>query len=157
MTRVVIIGGGPGGYEAALVGNQLGGEVTLIERDGLGGAAVLSDCVPSKTLIATAEVMVRVKNAHRLGLHIQADDVSDIVDVDLAEVNTRVLSLAQAQSNDIAAKLQRDGVRIVKGQGRLDGPNRVIATTEDGEETLEADIILVATGTTPRELPERAV
>lgn len=154
MTRVVIIGGGPGGYEAALVGNQLGGEVTLIERDGLGGAAVLSDCVPSKTLIATAEVMVRVKNAHRLGLHIQADDVSDIVDVNLAEVNTRVLSLAQAQSNDIAAKLQRDGVRIVKGQGRLDGPNRVIATTEDGEETLEADIILVATGTTPRELPD---
>lgn len=53
MTKVVIIGGGPGGYEAALVGNQLGGEVTLIERDGLGGAAVLSDCVPSKTLIAT--------------------------------------------------------------------------------------------------------
>ncbi|HHT11606.1 MAG TPA: NAD(P)H-quinone dehydrogenase [Propionibacterium sp.] len=154
MTKVVIIGGGPGGYEAALVGNQLGGEVTLIERDGLGGAAVLSDCVPSKTLIATAEVMVRVKNAHQLGLHIQAGDVTDVVSVNLAEVNERVLALAQAQSDDIAAKLQRDGVRIVKGQARLDGPNRVIATTEGGEEAFDADIILLATGTTPRELPD---
>ena len=154
MTKVVIIGGGPGGYEAALVGNQLGGEVTLIERDGLGGAAVLSDCVPSKTLIATAEVMVRVKNAHQLGLHIQAGDVTDVVSVNLAEVNERVLALAQAQSDDIAAKLQRDGVRIVKGQARLDGPNRVIATTEGWEEAFDADIILLATGTTPRELPD---
>jgi dihydrolipoamide dehydrogenase len=56
VTSVAIIGGGPGGYEAALVASQLGGEVTLIDRDGLGGAAVLTDCVPSKTLIATAEV-----------------------------------------------------------------------------------------------------
>ena len=73
MTKVVIIGGGPGGYEAALVGSQLGGDVTLIERDGLGGAAVLSDCVPSKTLIATAEVMVRIENARHLGLHIEGE------------------------------------------------------------------------------------
>ncbi|MBB1484531.1 NAD(P)H-quinone dehydrogenase [Tessaracoccus sp. MC1865] len=154
MTKVVIIGGGPGGYEAALVGNQLGGEVTLIERDGLGGAAVLSDCVPSKTLIATAEVMVRIKNANQLGLHIQAENVREVVKVDLAEVNERVLALAKAQSDDIAAKLRRDGVQLVTGQARLDGANRVVATTEAGEETFEADIVLVATGTTPRELPD---
>ncbi|MCG6567031.1 NAD(P)H-quinone dehydrogenase [Tessaracoccus sp. ZS01] len=154
MTKVVIIGGGPGGYEAALVGNQLGGEVTLIERDGLGGAAVLSDCVPSKTLIATAEVMVRIKNANQLGLHIQAGNLREVVKVDLAEVNERVLALAQAQSDDIAAKLRRDGVQLVTGQARLDGANRVVATTEAGEETFEADIVLVATGTTPRELPD---
>nr|WP_255698123.1 NAD(P)H-quinone dehydrogenase [Tessaracoccus sp. ZS01] len=154
VTKVVIIGGGPGGYEAALVGNQLGGEVTLIERDGLGGAAVLSDCVPSKTLIATAEVMVRIKNANQLGLHIQAGNLREVVKVDLAEVNERVLALAQAQSDDIAAKLRRDGVQLVTGQARLDGANRVVATTEAGEETFEADIVLVATGTTPRELPD---
>ena len=99
VTKVVIIGGGPGGYEAALVGNQLGGEVTLIERDGMGGAAVLSDCVPSKTLIATAEVMVRIETADALGLHVKADDVSDVVDVDMAEVNQRVLD--QAARNDL--------------------------------------------------------
>ena len=55
MTRIVIIGGGPAGYEAALVAAQLGAQVTVIERDGIGGASVLTDCVPSKTLIAAAE------------------------------------------------------------------------------------------------------
>ncbi|WP_297107297.1 NAD(P)H-quinone dehydrogenase [Tessaracoccus sp.] len=153
MTKVVIIGGGPGGYEAALVANQLGGEVTLVERDGLGGAAVLSDCVPSKTLIATAEVMVRIENARQLGLHIAAADVTDVVRVDLGEVNERVLELAQAQSRDIERRLRTDGVDIVRGNARLDGAHRVLVTTDAGEQALDADILLIATGTTPRELP----
>src|SRR5690606_18388312 len=63
MMRVVIIGGGPGGYEAALVAAQLGADVSLVERDGLGGSTVLTDCVPSKTLIATAEVITQVREA----------------------------------------------------------------------------------------------
>ncbi len=154
VTKVVIIGGGPGGYEAALVANQLGGEVTLIERDGLGGAAVLTDCVPSKTLVATAEVMVRIENARQLGLHISSPDLSDVVRVDLGEVNERVLHLARAQSADIAQRLRQDGVHIVSGTARLDGPHRVIAETEAGEETYAADVVLVATGTTPRELAD---
>ncbi|MHA6511200.1 NAD(P)H-quinone dehydrogenase [Tessaracoccus sp. Z1128] len=154
MTKVVIIGGGPGGYEAALVGNQLGGEVTLIERDGLGGAAVLSDCVPSKTLIATAEIMVRIESARQLGLHIAAPDVKDIVRVDLGEVNERVLKLARAQSADIAQRLRQDGVHLVSGTARLDGPTRVVASTESGEQVFDADVVLMATGTTPRELPD---
>ncbi len=154
VTKVVIIGGGPGGYEAALVGNQLGGEVTLIERDGLGGAAVLTDCVPSKTLIATAEVMVRIESARKLGLHIAADDLTDVVRVDLGEVNQRVLELAQAQSNDIYQRLRHDGVNIIPGTARLDGPSRVVVQTAVGEESLDADIVLVATGTMPRELPD---
>ncbi|MBK7821653.1 MAG: NAD(P)H-quinone dehydrogenase [Tessaracoccus sp.] len=153
VTKVVIIGGGPGGYEAALVANQLGGEVTLVERDGLGGAAVLSDCVPSKTLIATAEVMVRIENARQLGLHIAAADVTDVVRVDLGEVNERVLELAQAQSRDIERRLRTDGVDIVRGNARLDGAHRVLVTTDAGEQALDADILLIATGTTPRELP----
>ena len=57
---IAIIGGGPGGYEAALVAAQLGAEVTVIERDGLGGACVLTDCVPSKTLIATSTMMAAI-------------------------------------------------------------------------------------------------
>lgn len=154
VTKVVIIGGGPGGYEAALVATQLGGDVTLIERDGLGGAAVLTDCVPSKTLIATAEVMVRIENARQLGLHLPGDAVTDVVRVDLAEVNQRVLDLALAQSGDIRQRLLQEGVAIVIGQARLDGANAVVADTEHGQERFEADIVLVATGTTPRELPD---
>lgn len=155
MTDVVIIGGGPGGYEAALVGSQLGGQVTLIERRGLGGSAVLTDVVPSKTLIATAEVMTTLRGAEELGLRLgdRTRHLADAFSVDLAAVNDRVLRLASAQSSDISQRLAAENVRLIDGTGRLDGTESVIAVTGDGEERLNADIIMVATGTTPRELP----
>ena len=110
VTDVVIIGGGPGGYEAALVAGQLRGSVTLIERRGLGGSAVLTDVVPSKTLIATAEVMTTLRGAHELGLRLDGtDDLADAFSVDLAAVNDRVLRLAAAQSADIGARLRAEG------------------------------------------------
>ncbi|HSN43877.1 MAG TPA: NAD(P)H-quinone dehydrogenase [Propionibacteriaceae bacterium] len=157
MTRVVILGGGPGGYEAALVGKQLGGDVTLVERDGLGGAAVLTDCVPSKTLIATAEVMTAIQNSAMLGLKIwetgDDDTVASSVHVDLKAVNQRVLRLANAQSADITSKLIGEGIRVINGTGRLLSTERVLASSlNGGDEELAADIILIATGTTPREL-----
>ncbi len=157
MTRVVIIGGGPGGYEAALVGSQLGGDVTLIDTDGLGGSAVLTDCVPSKTLIATAEVMSEVKGSTELGLRFGKNGEASVdthVGVDLAMVNQRVKRLAQAQSADIVDRVQREGVRLLIGRGRLDGADRVIAETAEGEQTLPADVVLISTGAHPRVLPE---
>jgi pyruvate/2-oxoglutarate dehydrogenase complex dihydrolipoamide dehydrogenase (E3) component len=156
VTRVVIVGGGPGGYEAALVGSQLGGEVTLIEDDALGGSAVLTDCVPSKTLIATAEVMTDVRQSADLGLRFGSQDHGDMrgVRVDLAAVNQRVLDLAQQQSCDITERVKRENVNLVLGRGRLDGPDRVVAETASGEQSFPADMILIATGARPRELPE---
>ena len=156
VTRVVIIGGGPGGYEAALVGSQLGGEVTLIEDDALGGSAVLTDCVPSKTLIATAEVMTDVRESADLGLRFGSEDHGEIrgVHVDLAAVNLRVLDLAKQQSCDITERVKRENVNLVFGRGRLAGPDRVIAETANGEQSFTADMILIATGARPRELPE---
>jgi NAD(P)H dehydrogenase (quinone) len=157
MTRVVIIGGGPGGYEAALVGSQLGGEVTLIENDGLGGSAVLTDCVPSKTLIATAEVMTDVRQSADLGLRFGLHDQAEVnggVRVDLAAVNRRVVDLAERQSCDITERVRRENVNLVIGNARLDGQDQVIAETADGELSFPADMILVATGAHPRELPE---
>ena len=153
MTHVAIIGGGPGGYEAALVARQLGADVSVVDTDGIGGSAVLTDCVPSKTLIATAEVMAIGERAPELGLTFPAGAGGGVT-VDLAKLNERVVGLARAQSDDIEGRLVRDGVRVVRAQGRLDGPQRVVATSADGsEEVLEADTVLVATGASPRTLP----
>ena len=153
MTHVAIIGGGPGGYEAALVARQLGADVTVVDSDGIGGSAVLTDCVPSKTLIATAEIMAIGDAAPELGITFPAGDGAGIA-VDLAKLNERVVGLAKAQSSDIEGRLVRDGVRVVRAEGRLDGPERVVATSADGrQEVLEADTVLVATGASPRSLP----
>ena len=128
--------------------------MTLVERDGPGGAAVLTDCVPSKALIASAEVMSTMERAGSLGLHFPGNDATNVVEVNLAELNHRVRCLAAAQSQDIAGRLTHEGVTLLHGTARLDGPGTLIVQQGDTEQSLEADIVLIATGTTPRELPD---
>ena len=154
--RVVIVGGGPGGYEAGLVAAQLGAEVTLVDSDGVGGSAVLTDCVPSKTLIATAELMTDAEGAGELDVELADTEAS--VRVDLARVNARVKQLARDQSQDIADRLEKEGVRVVRGRGRLEGPDTVVVDSGDGPgdggERFRADAVLLATGASPRTTPE---
>jgi len=153
VTHVAIVGGGPGGYEAALVAAQLGAEVTLVDRDGLGGSAVLTDCVPSKTLIATADITAWAQESGELGVRLGGQaSMASSVGVDLGVVNARVKELAASQSSDITRRLRDEGVRVIHGAGRLDGPEHVVAVTPDGEERLFADAVLIATGAHPRVL-----
>ncbi|MFM2438471.1 MAG: hypothetical protein RLZ55_1290 [Actinomycetota bacterium] len=157
MSRVVIIGGGPGGYEAALVAAQLGAEVTLIEDVGMGGSAVLSDCVPSKALVAVADAARATYESADLGVLVAGRTLDrSQVSLELGAVNARVVALARAQSDDIRARLERDGVRLVDGRGVMVGPPRVLAITATGEQLFDADVVLVATGARPRVLPEAA-
>ncbi len=152
MTKVVIIGGGPGGYEAALVAAQLDADVTVVERDGIGGACVLTDCVPSKTLIATSTRTTYVREADHLGIHIHdGHDGHDktSVNVDSDQVNSRIKRLARAQSEDTRARLIKEGVKVISGEARLVDP-RIVAV---GDQRLRADVVLIATGAHPRELP----
>ena len=152
--RIAILGGGPGGYEAALVASQLGAEVVVVDRDGLGGACVLADCVPSKTLIATSESMTTFACSDPLGVRLRSGRrPEDEVYVELAVINARVKALALAQSLDIARRLAREGVEVVRGSGRLVAPDRLVVRTEDGEDGYGADVVLIATGGSPRELP----
>jgi dihydrolipoamide dehydrogenase len=147
-TSVVVLGGGPGGYEAALVAARLGASVTVVDRDGLGGACVLTDCVPSKALISTAGFVTNRATGGDLGVGL-ADAT-----VDLAAANRRILDLAEAQSSDIATRLTGDGVRIVRGTGTLLGAGAVRAMGLDGTaEDLDAEVVLLATGSTPRTMP----
>jgi pyruvate/2-oxoglutarate dehydrogenase complex dihydrolipoamide dehydrogenase (E3) component len=152
--RVVVLGGGPGGYEAALVAAQLGADVTVVDRDGLGGACVLTDCVPSKALIATADARTRYVEQAGTG------SGSGAAPPDLAEINAQITALAHLQSEDVAARLAKDGVTVVQGTGRLvgesepDAPLTVEVEARDdatGERPrLAADFVLVATGSSPR-------
>jgi pyruvate/2-oxoglutarate dehydrogenase complex dihydrolipoamide dehydrogenase (E3) component len=161
--RVAIIGGGPGGYEAALTGAQLGAEVTLIERVGVGGSAVLTDVVPSKTLIATAEATTNIGEAADLGVQFFARSdsgrpVRPEVTVNFTAVNARLLRLARQQSEDMKAQLVKSGVRIIQGEGRLEGPQRVIVSTAKGSkgtdfDEIDADTIVLSVGASPRVLP----
>ncbi|HEX3707262.1 MAG TPA: NAD(P)H-quinone dehydrogenase [Mycobacteriales bacterium] len=154
MTRIVILGGGPGGYEAALVAVQLGAEVVLVERDGVGGACVLADCVPSKTLIATSESIAALEAGEALGIRsVAGGTATDHVEVDAQTVYSRVKALAAAQSADITRRVSGEGVRVLRGTGRFVGPGRIAVTTSDGDEEIAADVVLIATGASPRVLP----
>ena len=151
--HIVIIGGGPGGYEAAVAGIQLGAQVTLIERNGVGGSAVLTDVVPSKALIATADAANSVREASSLGIRFKAEGklVDPKVDLDLGAINQRLLSIAKDQSTEMTHQLTSLGVRLIHGSGKLDGNHHVIVTHNDGrEEKLEAKTIIVAVGAHPR-------
>ncbi len=152
--RVVVLGGGPGGYESALTAAQLGAKVTIVDSDGLGGSAVLTDCVPSKALIATSDFMGRFAVAADLGVGFGAESHPAIAD--LAAVNTRIMRLARAQSHDIVARMAREGVRVLRGVGKLLGPQQVSVTAMDARPgaatVLDADVVLLATGARPRTL-----
>lgn len=156
MSRIVIIGGGPAGYEAALVAAQLAADVTVVEADGAGGACVLSDCVPSKTFIASSQLVTGYRDTEEFGIY---SDGLEAVTVDAPAVHARVKRLALAQSADIHAKLVKAGVTFVAGSARLGedtlGHNhRVIVTPADGAEyRIDATTVLIATGATPRQLP----
>ncbi|MGV8881055.1 MAG: NAD(P)H-quinone dehydrogenase [Rhodoglobus sp.] len=156
--RIAVLGGGPGGYEAALAGAQLGAEVTLVERAGVGGSAVLTDVVPSKSLIATAEATNGIGEAADLGVQFFSRSesgraVRPEVAVNLAAVNARLMRLARQQSEDMKSQLIKAGVRIISGEGRLDGPQRLVVSTgkvgTDFDE-VDADTIVVSVGARPR-------
>src|SRR6476469_2147835 len=156
VTRIVIMGGGPAGYEAALVAAQHGADVTIVERDGLGGACVLYDCVPSKKFIASAGARANFHNADELGIRVEDEQLQ----VDLPAVHSRVRGLALAQSADVRNRVQREGVRIIHGVARFCdtrpglAAHSIRALAHDGtEEVLEADVVLISTGATPRVLP----
>jgi dihydrolipoamide dehydrogenase len=157
----VIIGGGPGGYEAALVAAQLGVDVTVIEEEGLGGSCVLTDCVPSKTLIATSSLMAAMEGTRDLGIRFDHDvpdagtasgpgpvSVSHAL-ADAPRVYSRIKRLAQAQSADVGMRLAREGVHVINGRAKLLGPG-VVAV---GDEVITADTVLIAVGAHPRDLP----
>jgi dihydrolipoamide dehydrogenase len=146
--RFVIIGGGPAGNTAATVAASLGAEVTMIERDVIGGAAHLWDCIPSKAMIATGGELTELTRATAMGLKASGE-------LDVAALRERVARIEEQICQSITGLLESQNVRLVRGTGRLTGPYTVCADTDEGTEEFEADAILLATGSRPR-IPEWA-
>jgi pyruvate/2-oxoglutarate dehydrogenase complex dihydrolipoamide dehydrogenase (E3) component len=143
-TRLVIVGGGPAGNQAATHAARLGAQVTLVERDVVGGAAHLWDCIPSKTMIATGGAMSFTRRIAGMGL------VHQEAALDLEAQGKRIAEIENHLNHSITELLVSQGVRIIRGTGRLVGPHELVAETEDGSEELPADAILLSTGSRPR-------
>jgi dihydrolipoamide dehydrogenase len=148
--RFVIIGGGPAGNQAATDAARLGVEVTLVERDIVGGAANLWDCIPSKAMIATGGGVSSLERIAGMGV------MSTGGTVDLAVVRDRIAGITRHLEEANTNILTSQDVELVTGSARLVGPHRVVAETAEGEREFVADAILVSTGSRPR-IPEWAL
>ena len=147
--RVVVIGGGPAGHDAATSAARFGADVTLIERDIVGGAAHLRDCVPSKSMIATGAALSFARRIDGMGL------ANVETGVDAEHLRARIQGIEQRLEQSVTQLLTSQGVKIYRGTGRVLGPNEVRADTADGSIELTADAIVLATGSRPR-IPEWA-
>jgi dihydrolipoamide dehydrogenase len=143
MPSVVILGGGPAGNTCATVAATLGAEVTLIERDIVGGAAHLWDCIPSKALIATGGELVELDRAHAMGLQAEGH-------LDIDALRERVASIEDRLHRLVTTQLASQNVRVVHGSGELKGPHEVVVDTSGTIEELSADFVVIATGSRPR-------
>jgi dihydrolipoamide dehydrogenase len=143
MPSLVILGGGPAGNTCATVAATLGADVTLIERDIVGGAAHLWDCIPSKALIATGGELVELDRAHAMGLKAEGR-------LDIEALRERVSSIEGRLHQMISTQLASQQVRVIHGHAELKGPHEVVVDTNGVIEELAADYLVVATGSRPR-------
>jgi dihydrolipoamide dehydrogenase len=144
--RFVVIGGGPAGNQAATTAARLGAQVTMVERDVIGGAAHLRDCIPSKAMIATGGAMDDLRKAPGMGL------VEVAPALDLAALRDRIAGIEDRLERSVRGLLDDQGVRTIAGTGRLVGPHEVEVTPNDGgaPEVVEADTVVLSTGSRPR-------
>jgi dihydrolipoamide dehydrogenase len=142
--RLVIIGGGPGGNTAATWAARLGAEVTIVERDIMGGAAHLLDCIPSKAMIATGGAVSATKRFAGMGLEQQT------AEIDVEHLAERIEGIRTRLENTTTQLLDSQGIRIIRGEASFVDAHTVLVRTTAGEERIEGDAFIIATGSRPR-------
>lgn len=145
---VVVVGGGPGGYAAALYGAAAGLDVALVEKQKLGGTCLHVGCIPAKELLETASVYRTVAHAYQFGI------TSGSPTVDMAAAQARKQKIVDQLHKGVGKLLEGRKVTVFDGWGSL-GPDRAVAVSggESGDATLTADHVILATGSVPRTLP----
>jgi NAD(P)H dehydrogenase (quinone) len=143
--RLVILGGGPAGYAAATTAAHLGADVTLVEDMSLGGNCTMTDAIPSKTLLTTADAVLEVARAEEDGL----DFVHGYPSVNLRRTLARARAVALHQSRGVRERMDGVNVRVLPGRGRVTGPNELVANVDGLDHVLEFDNLLVCTGASP--------
>lgn len=145
---LIVIGSGPGGYVAAIRASQLGMKVAVIERTELGGICLNWGCIPTKSLLKSAEVLLHARHAADYGLTIPQ------AAADLPAVVARSREIAAKMSRGVEYLFKKNNVTLIKGRGRLTADKKVEVTLPEGEKALlEASHIILATGARSRRLP----
>src|SRR6476659_3843420 len=144
---VIVIGGGPGGYVAAIRAAQLGMKTALVERENLGGICLNWGCIPTKALLRSAEMLHPMRHADSFGL------VAGEVKPDLAKVVGRSRAVAKQLNQGVTHLMKKNKIAVHMGTGVLTAPGKIEVTTGKGKETLSARHIIVATGARARDLP----
>lgn len=145
--EVVVIGGGPGGYVAAIRLGQLGKDTVLVERENLGGVCLNIGCIPSKALIRVAKLKNRMEAAKQIGLEVGS------IGVDMAKLQTWKESVVSRLVSGVEYLCKSNHVRIIKGDAKFTGPNTIEVKSAAATETIEAKNTIIATGTRPVEIP----
>ena len=147
--KITILGAGPGGYVAAIKAAQLGADVTVIEESEVGGTCLNWGCIPTKTLIASAELLHKIKNAKSFGLELEGTITPDI-----RKIVDRKNKVVSTQVKGIRGLFSSWGVNIIEGRGVIVDPKKIKVTRKDGSiEEVETDRIIIATGSKPAQIP----
>lgn len=148
--KIIIIGGGPGGYIAAIRASALGGEVTLIEKENLGGTCLNWGCIPSKIMKNSADLFLKCLKADQFGIRIEGK-----ITPDMGILMDRKEKILSSQRKGIASLLQSRGITIETGFGTIKSKGLVELTSGDGRKTdLAFDKLIIAVGTKPMNVPD---
>ncbi len=147
-TRIVIIGGGPGGYVAGIRAAQRGADVTVVEKDKLGGTCLNRGCIPTKALLGSIEALHKARSGEDFGFSVSGD-----ITPDWRRMYERKNAVSQQMSDGVAFLFKKNKIKLVRGNGRLHAPGVVKVDTDEGEVTVEADKVIIATGSEPAHLP----
>ena len=148
---LVVIGSGPGGYVAAIRAAQLGMKTAIVERDALGGVCLNWGCIPTKALLRTAEVYTNMKHAEEFGL------TAENIGFDIEKVVKRSRNVAAKLSGGIGYLMKKNKIAVIEGEARLEKGSAaplVKVKTKDGEDTVKAKHVILATGARARTIPQ---